>query len=162
VRASRAPIAPTRRTPFRQALLREQLRGDRAAEIAAALGERERRIGLPREPELLDACEAGRIERVLDSGEQQRLIEAEPQHHARARPGVSVDRLVPPFRSVPRRERREVARELRLVPPAPALDCADRADPEAEVVVAEPVAEVVPRAEVTLSVDAAEVGRLVP
>src|SRR5262249_46228614 len=57
----------------------------------------------------------------------------------------------------------QVAPELRSVPPASVFDCADRADPEAEIVLAEPVAEVVLRAEVApVRVNAAEVRRLVP
>ena len=62
-------------------------------------------------------------------------------------------------------ERREVAGERRRVPPAPALDCADRADAEPEVVAPEPVAEVVPRPQVAAAGPLrreAEVRRLVP
>jgi len=81
---------------------------------------------------------------VPQPGQRQRLVEAEPEHHTLARPDVAVE-LFELARGPPaRRERREIAPELRRRAPAPLLDCGDRADPEPEVVVAEPVAEVVP------------------
>src|SRR5207248_7613945 len=59
----------------------------------------------------------------------------------------------------------EIARQPGRVPPTPLLDCRDRADTHALVVPAEPVGEVVPRAQVTPGrrpVRSAEVRRLVP
>ena len=61
-------------------------------------------------------------------------------------------------RPLPARERRHVGRKHGPVPPAQAADGRHRPDPEAEVVPAEPVAEVVAR----LPSGPAEVGRLVP
>src|SRR5581483_10957882 len=60
-----------------------------------------------------------------------------------------------------RLEGRQVAAQRRGVPPAPVLDCADRAHAEAEVVPAEPVAEVVPGPQVARA-EPGEAGRLVP
>ena len=62
----------------------------------------------------------------------------------------------------PRRERGDVARQVRRVPPAEPVDRRDRADADAEVVAAAPVAEVVAGTEVAAVVAAAEVGGLVP
>ena len=113
-------------------------------------------------PRLLDPREAGGVERLPDARERQRLVEAEPEHDALPRADGLVERLELALGRPARRERLQVAPELRRVPPALALDCRDRADPDAEVVVGEPVAEVVPRAEVASRLGAAEVGRLVP
>src|SRR5207253_8670006 len=112
--------------------------------------------------ELLDAGEAGRVERVPEADERQRLVEPEPEHHALPRAHLVVEPLDLALRRTVDCERREIASELRPVLPPLALDCRNRADPQAEVVVAEPVAEVVPRTQVPRVVLAAEIGRLVP
>src|SRR5581483_11310766 len=114
-------------------------------------------VGVLREPETGDPLEAGRIERAREAAERQGLVEPQPEHHPLARAGGLVDLLELPLGPRARRDRREVPAESRRGPPPPVLDCADCADPEPEVVVTEPVAEVVPRAQIALVVDALEV-----
>ena len=82
--------------------------------------------------------------RLPHSGERQRLVEPQPEHAPLPRPDGLVERLQLTLGRPPGRERLQVAPEPRRVPPAPVLDCRHRADPDAEVVVGEPVAEVVP------------------
>ena len=90
-----------------------------------------------------------RVERPLEAGERQRLVEAQAEHHPLRRAHApSTAPRAPAAGGSPRLERGEVARERRRVPPAPILDRADGAHPEPEVVVPEPVAEVVPRPEI--------------
>ena len=88
---------------------------------------------------------SSRVERVLEAVERDRLVEAQAEHHPlrvarRLRQLLDLAR-----RASARLERLQVAADRRRVAPAPVLDCADRAHAEAEVVVSEPVAEVVPR-----------------
>src|SRR5207253_1075069 len=76
------------------------------------------------------------------------LLDEEAEHLALGRLLARRQRLELTLRTLPAGTRRQVAVERRGVPPAPVLDCADRAHAEAEVVATEPVAEVVPRAQV--------------
>ena len=100
-----------------------------------------------------------------DTVERQRIVQPEPQHQPLPRPDHVVELLHLPGRWGARRERRDVAREAGRVPPADTIDCRNRAEPDAEVVPSEPVAEVVPGAQIP-SAGAirreAEVRRLVP
>ena len=96
------------------------------------------------------------------SGEWQRLVEPERKHHPLGRARRRRQLLGLARRAPAGGERTQVAGERGSVAPAAAPDRADRAHTEAEVVVAEPVAEVVAGAKVTPVSDAAEVRGLVP
>ena len=95
-----------------------------------------------------EPCELVGVERALEARERQRLVEPEAEHHPLRRADLGRQLLERSRWPLARAERREVAGERRCVAPAPVLDCADRAHAEAEVVVPEPVAEVVPRPQV--------------
>ena len=127
----------------------EQRRRHAVAEEAPARGEREL---VPVPLGQARAARAGRARR------RRARARAPRARAARRGAGPSITRSVSRIsarellelarRPPARLERRQVAAERRCVPPAPILDCADRAHAEAEVVVPEPVAEVVPRPQV--------------
>src|SRR5207248_4444610 len=103
------------------------------------------------------------VERVPQTREGQRFVEAGTEHDALARLDVAAELFELALGCRSGRERLQVAPELRRVPPAPVLDRGDRADADPEVVAAEPVGEVVPRAKVSpLRGCATEVRRRVP
>src|SRR6185437_178428 len=94
------------------------------------------------EPEALEARERVAVERATGGSKRKRLVEPQAEHQALGRARRGRQLLVLPRRPLLRGERGHVTAERRRVAPAAVLDCADRADAEAEVVTPEPVAEV--------------------
>ena len=126
-------------------------------------GERDGAVGRRREPEPLEPLEPVEVEHrprpAAPRPARRGAARASPARPRAPRPAAPRARAAagyPPASAV------DVAAERRQVPPAPILDCADSAHAEAEVVVPEPVAEVVPRAEVARPARRGEVRRLVP
>src|SRR5947209_20554970 len=108
----------------------EQRGGDRPAQEATALSQRERRVPVAvadGETQAHDPLEPGFVEcRLEHAFEDERFVEAKPEHHALAAAYRLVELLqltLGPFAAA---ERTEVARQPRRVPPTPLLDCRDR------------------------------------
>src|SRR5207237_2638784 len=139
----------------------EDLGRDPAGEEAAPPREGESLPSVDGKAELLRSSEALGVECRPQPGERQGLVEPEAEHDALPCLHTRIEALDLALGGPSGRERFQVAPEPRRVPPAPVFDCADRADPKPEVVAAEPVGEVMQRAEVPpLRVRAAEVRRL--
>src|SRR5439155_8648081 len=133
-----------------------------AAEEAAALGQCQRAgAHAPRQAEALHPLHPGRVESVLEARDRERLVEPQAEQDALPRTDVGVERLELPRRQPAALQRAEIRRQLRRRAPALVLDCGYRPEAEPEVVAAEPVREVVLRAQIP-SVRATEVGRFVP
>src|SRR5439155_24215281 len=98
--------------------------------------------------EPLEALERLPVQGPLEPVEHERLVEPQPEHHPLALAHLRRKLLELPRRPRAGSERREVATQTRRDAPALTIDCRNSADPEAEVVPAAPVDEVVPRAQV--------------
>src|SRR5262249_25855979 len=128
--------------------LREQASGDAAAQEAAARRQREGAVAAGDEPAANEARELGAVDAVLEPRQRQRLAQAQTEHAALLVARLRREVLVLARRAAAALEGGHVAGKRGRVPPAPNLDCADRAHAEAEVVPSEPVAEVVLRPQV--------------
>src|SRR5262245_37733828 len=126
------------------------------SEEAPARGERELVAAPFGQAQLLETRELARVERVPHVGERDRLVEPEAEHQPFRLARLPRELLHVARRAAARLEGLQVAAQRRCVPPAPALDCADRAHAQAEVVMTEPVAEVVLGAQVAAT---GELGR---
>src|SRR5205807_6177974 len=83
------------------------------------------------------------IKDAADPLDRKGLVQAEAEHHTLAHSHVARQRLELPGRPPACRQLGDVSRQTGRVPPAVASDCRNRANPEAEVVAAEPVREAV-------------------
>ena len=120
---------------------------------------------MPLEPLELGRVDYLRVEHLSGVSKAQRLVQTQPEHHPLRPPDGDGKLLDLAGRRFPAGQRGYVPRQRWRVPPASALDCADCADPDAEVVAALPVGEVVLRPQVAAAGPAgleAEVRRLVP
>src|SRR5207244_6926218 len=141
--------------------LRQQVCCHAASEHAPARSERLRAPVSIDEAESVEAFERRGVEYPAEPLDVQRLVEPEAEHDLLTLLYVNRQRLELPGRSPARGQLGNVGRQAGRVPPAVAFDCRDRTDPEPEVVPAEPVREVVSRAQVAVALTT-EVRRLVP
>ena len=94
--------------------------------------------------EPLEAGESLTVDGMLQAAEGQRLVQPESEHDPLAAARVGVERLELARRLLAPGESGKVRPEPRPVPSPDRLDRRDRADSESEVVLSEPVPEVVP------------------
>ena len=106
-----------------QGILAQEICGNGSAEETTAPRQRQRVAVVRREPELLETREPGGVERLLEAGDRERVVEAKAEHHALSRARVAVDLL-----DLAVVRAREIARDLRRVAPTLALDRRHRAD----------------------------------
>src|SRR5581483_183276 len=139
----------------------EQSRGDTAAEKASAGGQRQRSLAAQHEPQRGEPVDLGGVDGRLGLADGKRLVETKAEHQTLDRLRLGCELLVLAARRLAATERLEVGGKRRSVPPAGASDRAHRTDPDPEVVVPPPVAEVVACAQVAVA-GAAEVRGLVP
>src|SRR3954465_12577390 len=97
--------------------LRQQLGGHAAAEVAAALRQRELVVAALDEAEPLQPLERLRIDRAMEAGEGERLVQAEAEQDALGALYRRVQRLDLPRRSLARRKGGEIDAESRGRPP---------------------------------------------
>src|ERR671923_557897 len=118
----------------------------------------------PYETERGEPLDRSVVEHAVLTVYAKRLVEAQAEHHALAAAGVRRQLLDLPRRQAASRQRGDVHRQPRWIPPPPTSHRRNGSDPDAEVVPAEPIGEVVPRAQIPHACRraAAEVRRLVP
>src|SRR5690349_7495907 len=146
--------------------LRQQLGCNAAAEEAPARSQAQPLAVAPlREPVLLEPLESLLVDGGLEPCESQRFVEPQSEHDSLPALDVVVERFELARRRFSPRERFEVRGEPRRVSSPDPSERRDGTDAEAEIVLAEPVGEVVMRPQVP-SVSQfgtpAEVRRLVP
>ena len=98
-----------------------------------------------RQAEPLHARQRVRVDGAAHARERERLVQTQAQHQPLPAHRLRLEQLLLPRRPPPLGERADVRAQARAVPPAQTADGRDRADPDAEVVAPEPVAEVVAR-----------------
>src|SRR5215218_6326684 len=140
----------------------QQLGRDAAAEEAPPPRQLERVPPGRDQPVPLEPGQGVAVDRVVQAGEPQGLVEAEPEHDPLPSRRLRLELLDLPLWPLAAAERGEVAQQARRVAPAPATDRGDGPDTEAHVIAAEPVAEIVPGPQVAAELGAAEVRGLVP
>src|SRR5829696_7847273 len=125
----------------------EQLGSHTAAEQPSARGQREGLAPTGRaashQLELLETSEGGTVEHWGEPIERQRLVQSKTEHHALLQADIGRELLDLPRRSVTPRQRRGIGRQPRRVPPASSPHGRDGTHPDSNVVVPEPVPEVV-------------------
>src|SRR5512134_1867426 len=122
-----------------------ELGGDPSPEEAAPSREDEPAGAALRQAEPLHPHEGVDVDGAFDLRERNGLVESQAEHQPLALRDLRLQLLLVPRRPPPLRQRPEVARQARPVPTADALDGRDRPDPDADVVLPVPVAEVVAR-----------------
>src|SRR5690349_14057289 len=94
---TRARISRWRGVSPAAARLGQQVSCHAAAEHASTWRERERRPAAGDQPQALQSVEGGGVEHVRDPVDEERLVEAEAEHHALALPNVQRERLELPL-----------------------------------------------------------------